>query len=202
MYYTIFINSDWVSTRWQWSVNMYTNTKNIYIYTWGETIHRTHKTESKIFTKQENKNKADNKQERQRTYNVTLRRVWVIIVAVEKQYLLHTCLCVKARVRAFMHRGLWACSCLCVSTALLIHHTMRMHHIVTYFVAPLVPPKFSTLSHKRPDFQGKFIEHKICVSIFSTTLSKISLILRRIQPYIVINAKTSLCKVPLIIVGF
>jgi hypothetical protein len=29
---------------------------------------------------------------------------------------------------------------------------------------------FSTLSHKRHDFRKKFIEHKMCVSIFSMTL--------------------------------
>ena len=34
---------------------------------------------------------------------------------------------------------------------------------------PLVPPYFSTLSHKRHDFQEKVTEHKMCILIFSTT---------------------------------
>jgi hypothetical protein len=36
-------------------------------------------------------------------------------------------------------------------------------------VAPLAPPCFSTLSHKRNDFQKEVIEHKMRVLIFSTT---------------------------------
>ena len=39
--------------------------------------------------------------------------------------------------------------------ALLIQHATRMCHIVTSFVAPLAPPYFSTLSHKRHDFRKK-----------------------------------------------
>ena len=46
---------------------------------------------------------------------------------------------------------------------------MRMCHIVTSFVAPLAPPEFSTLSHKRRDIRKKVIEHKMCVLILSTT---------------------------------
>jgi hypothetical protein len=53
--------------------------------------------------------------------------------------------------------------------ALLIQHAMRMRHIVTSFVAPLSPPFFSTLSHKRPDFRKPVIKHKMGVLIFSTT---------------------------------
>ena len=40
---------------------------------------------------------------------------------------------------------------------------------VTSFVAPLSPPGFSALSHKRHDFREKDSEHKMCVLIFSTT---------------------------------
>ena len=40
---------------------------------------------------------------------------------------------------------------------------------------------FSTLSHKLHDFRKQFIEHKMYVSSFSTNLSEIFLILRRIQ---------------------
>jgi hypothetical protein len=45
--------------------------------------------------------------------------------------------------------------------ALLIQHAKRLRHIVTSFVAPLAPPRFSTLSHKRQEFLKKVIEHKI-----------------------------------------
>ena len=48
------------------------------------------------------------KQDRQCTYNnVTLRRVSRIIFAVEKQYVLYTCLCVCAHVSACVHVRAW-----------------------------------------------------------------------------------------------
>ena len=74
--------------------------------------------------------------------------------------------------------------------------------MVTPFVAPLSPLYFFTLSLKRCDFQKKVIEHKMCVFICSTTLSKIFLILGRIQRDIFINARTSSYKVPVMLVGF
>ena len=59
--------------------------------------------------------------------------------------------------------------CTCVHVSLLIQHATRMRHIVTSLVAPLAPPYFSTLSHKRYDFRKKLIEYKMCVLFFSTT---------------------------------
>ena len=53
--------------------------------------------------------------------------------------------------------------------ALLIQHETRISHIVTSFVAPLAPPHFATLSHKRHDFRGKATEHKMCAFIFYTS---------------------------------
>jgi hypothetical protein len=44
---------------------------------------------------------------------------------------------------------------------------MRVRHIVVYGL-PAVQ-YFSTLSHKRCDLRKKFVEHKMCVSIFCTT---------------------------------
>ena len=61
-----------------------------------------------------------------------------------------------------------ACVCVCVCVgdragvrvALLIQQATHMRHIVMSFVAPLVPPYFSILSHKRHDFRKKVIEQK------------------------------------------
>jgi hypothetical protein len=96
----------------------------------------------------------------------------------------------------------WACACAFVHIALLIQHVMRMHQIVTSFVAPLAPPYFSTLSHKWHDFQKTVVEHKICVFILSTIFIWNILILIIIQLDIVRNVKTSSSKVPVIVVGF
>jgi hypothetical protein len=48
----------------------------------------------------------------------------------------------------------------------------------------------------------KFFFNITCVLIFSGNLSETFLILRRIQRDIIINMKTSLCKVPVILVGY
>ena len=47
-----------------------------------------------------------------------------------------------------------------------------MHRIVLSPVASLAIPHFPTLSHKRHDFRNKFIERKMYVLIFSSTLSE------------------------------
>jgi len=49
--------------------------------------------------------------------------------------------------------------CDCVSVALVVQHAMRMRHIVICVLSLLTI--FSTLSHKRHDFQQKPIEHKM-----------------------------------------
>ena len=85
--------------------------------------------------------------------------------------------------------------------ALLIQHATRMRHIVTSCVAPLAPPYFSTLSHKRRDFLKKVTEHKMCVSIFSINFDTF-LHLRRIQRDIAINIKRLHVKYPLFLSDF
>jgi hypothetical protein len=50
----------------------------------------------------------------------------------------------------------------CERVAFLIHHATFMRHIVFSFLTSLVPPHFSTLSHKRHDFPGKKVtEYKM-----------------------------------------
>jgi hypothetical protein len=81
------------------------------------------------------------------------------------------CTCVRACVLQSGCPVAWVCAsvCLCARVILLIHHATRMRHIVKSSVASLASPYLSTLSHKRCDFQRKFIEHKMCVLSFSTT---------------------------------
>ena len=50
-------------------------------------------------------------------------------------------------------------------------------------------------------FGKLFAEHKICVLIFFMT-SEIFVILRRIPRDVVVNMEASICKVPVILVGF
>ena len=123
------------------------------------------------------------KKDSQCTYNVTLKRVYETIVAVEKQQVLHISLCVHACacVRARGYSGAWVSACAYVHIALLFQHATRMRHVVTSFVARLSPIYFSTLAHKRYDSRKKKLLNVKCVFSFSIQLlSKTFLILRRI----------------------
>ena len=89
----------------------------------------------------------------------------------------------------------------CMSVSLVIKHAKCMRHIILSSVASLAPPCFSTLSHKRHDFRKKL--NIKCVFGFSLQLlSETFLIIRRIQRDIVINVKTTSCKVPVILTRF
>ena len=104
--------------------------------------------------------------QRQCMYDVTLRRVYGTITAVEKQKVLNICLCVWVWVNGWP--GASACACTCMRVALLIQHATRMRHIVTSFATPLAPPYFSTLSHTRHGCRQKVIERKMCFLNFYT----------------------------------
>jgi len=88
-------------------------------------------------------------QRRQCTYKVTLIGVRVTIVTVKKYEVLHL---------------------QSVSVAKVIQQSTRMQRIMISPVACLALQYSSTLSHKRYDFRKKFIEHKVFVLIFSTTV--------------------------------
>jgi hypothetical protein len=88
-----------------------------------------------------------------------------------------------------------------VSVAFLIQHAKCMCCITLSFVACLVLPRFSTLSHKQHGFWQKFIEHKMCILIFCTTFVWKTSQSRWIQEDI-INVYRSSCKVPIILVTF
>jgi hypothetical protein len=91
----------------------------------------------------------------------------------------------------------------CVSVALVIQHETRMRCIILSSVACLAVPYFSTFSYKRHDFRGESYWTQNCVFWFSLQLlSQIFLILRRIEPHIIINVHRSSCKVPVILVRF
>ena len=64
------------------------------------------------------------------------------------------------------------------------------------------PPYFRYYLTNGAIFVKKNIGHNMCILIFSTTFTWNILLLRRIQRDIVINVKTSSCKVPVIFVGF
>jgi len=55
---------------------------------------------------------------------------------------------------------------------------------------------------QRHDFRKKFLEHKMCVLVFSTNLSATFLILRSTERDMIENVCLSSCKVPDILVIF
>ena len=85
----------------------------------------------------------------------------------------------------------------CVFLTLVIQHAVCIGRIMSFMASPAVP-YFSTLSHKRHDFRKIVTEQKICVLIFSSTLSEGFLNLRRIQVDIIIRVRRFSCKVPVI----
>jgi len=77
---------------------------------------------------------------------------------------------------------------------LFIQHAMRMRRITLSSVVCLSVPNFPTLYHKRHYFHENIFEYKMCVLIFSATLSETFLILTRIQRDTVTNVHRSCVK--------
>jgi hypothetical protein len=75
-----------------------------------------------------------------------MRRFRITIVVVEKQ------------------------SVTCSDCVLLIQHAKRMRHITSSYVVCLSLPYFSTLAHKRHDFQKNVAEHNFMCDFFPTNL--------------------------------
>jgi len=88
----------------------------------------------------------------------------------------------------------------CVSVALIIKHARRMRRILMPRVACLTRPHFSSLSHNPYDFRETTIKENICFNFFYNFCLKTFLILTLFQRDIILNAQTSSCIIPLILV--
>jgi hypothetical protein len=140
------------------------------------------------------------KQDRQRTYNVTLTHVHETTCRVKAISIMYFCVCVCVCVCVFVGVGGWARECACARVALLIQRAARRHVAIcglssstTFFVIISLMAQCS---------EKKWLNTK-CVFWFSLQLLfEIFLIVRIIQRDIVINVKTSSCKVTVILVGF
>jgi hypothetical protein len=89
-----------------------------------------------------------------------------------------------------------------MSTFVALVSSTRLNHIVTCGLSSSTT--FSTLYHKWCDFRKrKFIEHKMCVLIFSTTFFvKHFSVIRRTERDMIKNLYRSSCKEPVILVIF
>ena len=100
-------------------------------------------------------------QDRQCTYDVTLRGVHVTIVTVEEQFITYS---------EF------------VSLALVIEHAIQMCRIISSMACPALP-YFSTLSHKWYNSRKIVTDYTAFISTFYTTSPEIVLILRIIHKF-------------------
>ena len=91
-----------------------------------------------------------------------------------------------------------------MSGALVVQHEKHMCRIILSILVHLTILYFSTLCHKWEDFrENPVIEHEICISIFSTGLSKLFVTIITILGDIILNVHSqSSHKVPVIVVIF
>jgi hypothetical protein len=118
-------------------------------------------------------------------------------VAFTKPSIIYFCVCVCICVCG---GGARARACACTRVALLIIQHAKRRHIAICRLSS--SPSISTLSHERYDFRKKLLNIKCVVWFFLQLLFRTFLILRGNKRDIILNVKTSSCKVPGILVGF
>jgi hypothetical protein len=142
------------------------------------------------------------------TCNVTLRRVHETIVTVEEKYVRVTCFCVRVCgthgwVRACMIMcvcvGARALACACARVALLIQHATRRHIAICGLSESSI---FFDYIIKGTIFGKNLPNVKYVFWVSLKLLFGILFTLRKIQRDIIINVKTSSCKVSVILVRF
>jgi hypothetical protein len=90
-------------------------------------------------------------------YNVTLRRVHEITVAI-KSNVLHISMCARASLYVDVDVGAQALACASGRVALLIQHATRRHIAICSLSGSTI------LSHKRHDFRKNITEHKTYIN--------------------------------------
>ena len=135
------------------------------------------------------------KQDRQCAYNVIMRRVRESLLEWKSnKCYIFVCVCTRAFVRVPGRLGM----CMPVRGCSLTYRACTLYAPYCDVICdPTGSTTSSTLSYKRTTSEKKIIEHKMCVLILPTIVSKIFLSLRGIQRDVVLNVKTSSCKVPL-----
>jgi hypothetical protein len=115
------------------------------------------------------------------------------------KYYIFPCLCARACVRSCAYvNPVRVCGCMGMCS--LTYPVCHTH--VPCCLQSLAPPHFSTLPHKRNDFQKKVTEHKMSVLIFSTTfIWNISHSKKKSTRYYT-NVKMSSCEVPVFLSHF
>ena len=136
------------------------------------------------------------KQDRYCTNNVTLRALAKPLLPLKINITdFFVCVCARARVGACVGGRVGVSMCVGAYSLTCPACT------ILSFTASLVPPYFSTLSHKRHEFRGNVYEHKMCFDFLNNFCLKHSHS-KKMQRDIVIKVKTSPCNVPVIRVRF
>jgi hypothetical protein len=108
----------------------------------------------------------------------------------------------RSRNNCYRGRAISVTYSVCVSVALVIQHTKRMCHIVPCDLSDSRIPFPHYLINGTVFFKKEVTEHITCVLILSTNFYQRVLILISIQRNIILNIRTFLYKVPVILVRF